>query len=309
MPPSQQTPGSLWTPKEIEQLFTAEELVALCKRAWEAGESEPAGPERPILDEFMILSAEKRKRIAEDDRKGAIAGLLARIIHNVASPRSWRVSSLRHMSQPRLRSFVAVASELWKQNPSLLEGKSREEHEASFARIARHLEGIWTDAALLHREKRFPRACALAITCLEEAGKASTSRLQMKAEEVYGPLDENESPEPERPNPFFEHVSKHLLAATVGIVFNPRLDELFGADVVDAALGLMESGELEQLRRRCLYVGFADGRPTFPETQVDRDLSRQWVIIAGEVLVEVAGYPEGERERLLKVVQEFEASA
>jgi len=298
-------------PEEL-QTFLAELLTRISesmKRA-EGAVGKPAPPRRRHLyDELNEMLIDFSTRIEAGDKMGALFEMIARVIDLAAGPQPWSLSSPR--TEILTRRFAGVAAELLKKNPSLLEGSTPAEHLASFQRLVRHAEGIWRDAVLLYGAEGFARACFLAITCLEEVGKAAPARMTVKIESVYGRIDEKSgNPAAEgdrRDNPLYRHPDKHLLAAASGALFNRRLEGLLGSEEFERVLGMMESRDLKNLRERCLYVEAVGGRLAWPD-EITSEVARKWIVVAGEVLAEVMGYPEREWERLLLAVQQFESS-
>lgn len=268
---------------------------------------EPAPPRRRhFYDELIEIVIDVSE--AEDEKR-ALFLLASRMIGLAVGPRPWQLTGPR--AESMTKHFSAVAGELFKRNPSLLDGSTPAEHVASFEHFVHHAEGIWRDSAILYTSGSFARACFLAITCLEEVGKAAPARMMVKIESVTGRVDESAKQAAaqggRRDNPLFRHADKHLLAAASGVLFNPRLKSLLGPEEFDRVLGMMESRDLSDLRERCLYVEAVGGPLVWPDEEVTADVARKWVIVAGEVLAEVLGYPETEWERLLSAVQQFES--
>jgi AbiV family abortive infection protein len=295
-------PDKRSTIERIREALPPEEMLALIRKAVEVGKTDP-GPARPVIEELIEVSANFRLAIQAGDLKGAVSNLIFRVGRSLAYPRPWQRDLPTTFEW--VKKFCAVAIEIGSQNHSLLAGETPANRLLSFGRIGRHVEGIWIDASRLYRTKSYARGCFLAIACLEEAGKASVSRLHVKLESLVGAL-EGVTPVPKPDNPFYRHKPKQLLAAAIGARFNQRLEEILGEEDLATTVRMMETGELEVLRKECLYLDARKGKPTFPDAEISEATSRRWVIVAGEVMAEIVGLPDGERLRLIRLVREFE---
>jgi AbiV family abortive infection protein len=211
----------------------------------------------------------------------------------------------------RFKRYTEVQNDLLATGKSLVTADSYEAATARFNRIVGHAEGLWDDACLLFFNGRYPTALAVSITCLEEIGKIGVARFQLVLEEgarKHGsPAPENSSPE-RRKHPFYSHPQKLLLAAGAGALVNARLDRVLGLPEVIDFLDRVERGEIEPLRQSCLYSDTEAGELLLPSERIDRKKAQFYVLLAGELLAEVAGSGPPEFERLLARVQRFEES-
>src|SRR5713101_1411664 len=107
---------------EVQELFPGDEILVLIKNAVKKAESATEVPNEPrhAYDELLEMSIGMRMRLEAGDKKGAIAGLLAKIIDFAVGPSRWSLSSPRTIE--RVKRFASVAIELGNRNPSLLEG-------------------------------------------------------------------------------------------------------------------------------------------------------------------------------------------
>ena len=112
---------------------------------------------------------------------------------------------------------------------------------------------------------------------------------------------------PKHTGPAYDHRKKHVLAAGAGAIINARLDRMLGMDNVIGFLGDVESGRIEQLRQRCLYVENTGGSIHIPERAISRQQAQFYAVLSGELLAEILGFEPNEFERLLERVEQFEA--
>jgi AbiV family abortive infection protein len=209
----------------------------------------------------------------------------------------------------RFKQYVEVQNDLLSTGKSLVSAGSREAANENFKRVAGHGEGLWDDACVLFLRERYATALAISVTCLEEVGKLGVARFELALQDVL----------PGRPlrtptrvfarskkHPFYSHTQKLLLAAGAGALVNARLDRILGLSEVVAFLRQVEQGTIEHLRQSCLYSDADRGKLLLPFDQIDRKKAQFYVILAGELLAEVAGFEPPEFRRLLTRVQEFE---
>lgn len=212
---------------------------------------------------------------------------------------------------PRFKRYVEVQNDLLATGKSLVLAHSYEEACERFKRVVTNAEGLWDDACTLFLRGRCPTALAISITCLEEVGKIGVARLQLVLEEEArrcGVQLTQARPEPRKGHPFYSHTQKLLLAAGAGALVNSRLDRILGLSNVVDFLDRAERGKIERLRQSCLYSDVEADQLLLPSERIDRTKAEFYVVLAGELLAEVAGFEPPEWERLLARVQQFEES-
>ncbi len=209
--------------------------------------------------------------------------------------------------QERHIQFLEILDVFYKKIPLLLEGADLTSQAASFQNVLNHCERLWRDAVLLFNRGSFPTACFLAINCLEQVGKAVPTRLALKVSSLKNEAIDLTLPVGIRrkDNPFYKHPEKHFLAAGFGVLFSPRLIDTLGKNDFDEVLTTMETHDLERLREQCLYVDFSDTGLNWPEIGVSKEESRKWIIVAGECLLTVLGFPENQWQRLRSLIKDF----
>jgi AbiV family abortive infection protein len=211
----------------------------------------------------------------------------------------------------RLKACCDMQSLLMAKGPSLVAAPDYKSTAAKYARLVSHAEGLWSDACQLYLCRRFATALALSITCLEEIGKVSVARLELQLSklprlaEAFRSSPESKSPG-RKGNPFYSHTQKLLLAAGAGALVNSRLDRLLGIEVVASFLDDVDADKIEHLRQACLYSDTKGGQLYLPSEQIQDAQARLYIVLAGEVLAEVAGADPTEWERILNRVKEFE---
>lgn len=211
----------------------------------------------------------------------------------------------------RFKRYVEVENDLLATGKSLVAAGSYAAASERFKRVVAHAEGLWDDACRLFVQGRYPTALALSVTCLEEVGKIAVARIQLVLEEKArrDGSPANKPPSTRRKgHPFYSHTQKLLLAAGAGALVNSRLDRILGLPKVVDFLDRVERGEIEPLRQSCLYTDAEAGQLLLPSERIGRELAEFHVVLAGELLAEVAGFEPPEFERLLARVQQFEES-
>jgi AbiV family abortive infection protein len=209
----------------------------------------------------------------------------------------------------RLGRYIDITNELLATGKSLVIAPTFDDACKRFARVVSHAEGLWDDACILYLRGRFATATAVSITCLEEIGKISVARFEL-AMKLGTPRALQSIPNapttPRRKHPFYSHSQKLLLAAGAGALVNSRLDRIVGMTAVIAFLDDVEFGRVEPLRQSCLYSEAEEGRLLLPAEQLAPEKARSYVVIAGEILAEVAGFDPTEWERLITKARNFE---
>lgn len=209
----------------------------------------------------------------------------------------------------RFDRYVEVQNDLLATGKSLVADDSFAAAYERFKQIVAHAEGLWDDACRLFVHDRYATALALSVTCLEEVGKIGVARFQLALDEQVrcGGSPVTQSPIVRRKrHPFYSHTQKLLLAAGAGAMVNSRLDRILGLTNVVAFLDQVENGEIELLRQSCLYTDAKGGHLHLPAERIGRQPAEFHLVLAGEILAEVAGFEPSEFQRLLAKVQQFE---
>lgn len=186
-------------------------------------------------------------------------------------------------------------------DPGLIAG-APEERIGQWLELFASTEHSWDAAAQLWRGGFSAPATALAVSTLEETAKLAVERFRVAGQRL------NASRAQRRRRPRYDHRTKHLIVAMQGALTNDRIDRHLGLIHVNDFLGLVERGELEDLRRSCLHAEPGTAGPSIPRNAVGRERSAWIVALAGEVLAEIQFELE-ERERFLAKVDAFEQAA
>lgn len=211
----------------------------------------------------------------------------------------------------RFKRYVEVQNDLLASGKSLVAADFYAARYEHFKRVVAHAEGLWDDACRLFVHGRYATALALSVTCLEEVGKIGVARFQLVLDDKVRRDGSTviQSPTVRRKgHPFYSHTQKLLLAAGAGALVNSRLDRILGLPKVVAFLDKVENGEIEPLRQSCLYTDTESGYLLLPSERIGRQPAEFYLVLAGELLAEVAGFEPPEFERLLGRVQQFEES-
>lgn len=184
-------------------------------------------------------------------------------------------------------------------------GPTQEEMIQQLLQIIKHAEGLWNDATLVFKKKRYATACFLSIVCIEECAKINFGEFQFYFAAVK--LKTSSANLTER-NVLTSHEIKHFLAACAGALINSRMDKILGMERVNSFISDCERGKLEKLRQSCLYVDINQRGNTvlLPTEQITREKALFYTCLAGELLAEVAGIDYSIWEGLLDKVDKFE---
>ena len=214
----------------------------------------------------------------------------------------------------RFIKFVDVMNNMLTSESKLLGKKSLEEDAREYEAYSSHAERLWEDACLLFKAGSYPTSLFMSIVCMEETGKIGVARFElamneaMRAAEAAG-QDTSQpagSSLPRRKGPFYSHPKKHLLAAGAGAVVNSRLDRILGIDRVIEFLDAVDTGDIERLRQRCIYVEREDTGPYLPYEEIGPEQAKFYTVLSGELLAEILGFAASEFERLLDRVKGWE---
>jgi AbiV family abortive infection protein len=187
-----------------------------------------------------------RRTLAEHARRrGMRPDTLYRRIAKAAKAKGYAARAGRYT---RLLAGIATKERV-------LTGATLEEDAADLWKLSRHVEGLWDDAVLLYRRRRYPRAAALAVACIEELGRVAVARIQIFAYVMDRQRGRTIPPLPSaHPNrrelALYSHAKKHMLAAASGALVNSRLDRIVGLPKVVGFLDDVEAKRIESFRQR-----------------------------------------------------------
>jgi AbiV family abortive infection protein len=213
----------------------------------------------------------------------------------------------------RATPFFTLLGEIVSRQP-VIAGDSLAADVGEFLKLRQHAESLWDDAVLLFLHRRYARAAGVAISCIEELGKVAVARIQVllrqfQRQQDIRPLQMTAgapNSHPPSKSPLYSHPQKHILAAGAGALVNSRLDRILGLDHVAEFLDDVERKKVEPFRQSCYYADRDAGGLLLPG-RITRKDAEFYVVLAGELLAELAGTPP-DFERVLRRVQRFERS-
>ena len=139
-----------------------------------------------------------------------------------------------------------------------------------FDRICEHILSLLGEAVLLHRSGSHARAAFIAITALEETGKA-----------VLGLHIAHPSSSTARGGALRSHPTKQLLGAgPLPLQLRSRLVQMLGSTDAERVLSMAWSGGLVQVREGAAYFDVEEGELSVPEDAVSADLARCILVFA-----------------------------
>lgn len=205
----------------------------------------------------------------------------------------------------RFKRYSGELSTFLSNGFKVVTGPTQEEMVRQLFQIIKHAEGLWNDATLLFKRKRYATACFLSIVCIEECAKINFGEFQIYFSSVYPKAS---SGNPQRRRPLNSHSRKHFLAACSGALVNSRMDRIFGREKVASFISDCEKGKVEKRRQSCLYADIDQGGYTvlLPTERISREQALFYTCLAGEVLAEVAGIDYSVWGGLLDKVDKFE---
>jgi len=208
----------------------------------------------------------------------------------------------------RMLPFFQQMAELCSLTDPLGCGASVKEDAAAYQKLVKHAENLWEDACLLFQAERYAPSLFFAIVTLEETGKIAVARLQLLFRDQRRLTGEPKELEVlrRRDNPLYSHTQKHLLAACAGAVVNSRLDRLFGIENVNSFLSDVEACKVEKLRQNCLYAELQGRTLHLPYESVTKNDASFYLVLAGELLAEVAPLAGLDFQHFLGKVEELE---
>lgn len=206
----------------------------------------------------------------------------------------------------RFKAFVDRLNEILHGEESVISGETFEERVEQFVNLVDHVRALWRDAVTMYERGRFGTATFLAIACMEEVGKAGVARYELSVESASP--DDSEAVPKRRRSSLRSHPQKHTLVAAQGALVNSRLDRLVGFETVRRFIEDVEAGETEKLRQACLYADNDGTRLLLPDDRIREQEARLYVVVAGELLAEVAGFVPSTWQSLLSEVDEFEVA-
>lgn len=211
----------------------------------------------------------------------------------------------------RFQLSIAILFTMLNEGPALVRGDD-DQRIASWKKCVASVENSWAASAALWLAGHYAQATALAIITLEETGKLAVERFRLvgvKGAKPYTPLNkQGEKIWQSRSGVFFDHRTKHLLAAMAGAAINSRIDRLFGIDFINEFLESAEHQELELLKQSCLYLDWKEDSLCSPQDASNRETAARWVALAGEIFAEILIEPNS-WDAAIKRVQAFEISA
>jgi AbiV family abortive infection protein len=207
----------------------------------------------------------------------------------------------------RFKRYQSELSAFLSNGFKVVTGSTQEEMIRQLFQIIKHAEGLWNDAILLFKKKRYATACFLSIVCIEECAKINFSHFQIEFSSVY-PKTNTPWANLRKRRALTSHEMKHFLAACAGALLNSRMDRVLGMEKVNSFISDCEKGKLEKLRQSCLYVDINQSGQTvlLPTEQITKEQALFYACLAGELLAEVAGIDYSWEGGLLGKVDKFE---
>lgn len=208
------------------------------------------------------------------------------------------------------KNDLRLASELLKlqfkaydDGPPLITAKSFKKCLAQYQTLCGYVEGLWNRSCIEYADGEYPMATFLSILAIEETGKLGG---------LWFDLMKWRNPSEYRRTGLGklakDHEKKQFLAVLYAAILSPRLTYLLGKETVSEILYDAEKGNIETLRRDCLYIGHRDGQPTLPSDHVEEEKSRTMLVLSGEVCLQILGFFPWDYDRMLKKVEEAEIS-
>jgi AbiV family abortive infection protein len=305
--------------KEIEVL--SEKGVQLLSKLREKDESNNRGrivlALKSLMKQIVALLAELVKEKDEsNDREYIRKNLEAiskQVLQALVELGEYTDETIQQMAETivtknqveRLKQHSGELSKFLSNGYKVVTGPTQKEKVQQLLKIVEHAEGLWDDATLLFKKKRYATACFLSIVCIEECAKINFGMFQ-----TYFTFANSSQPSanPRRRNPLTSHTKKHFLAACSGALVNSRMDRVLGIEEVNSFISDCETGELEKLRRTCLYTDIDQSRQKIliPMGQIGREQALFYICLAGELLAEAGGIEPSTLKRLLDKADKFE---
>lgn len=250
---------------------------------------------------------------SEEDLLAHLAEFLGMLPSDVVSEISEKM--VRKDLRNRFNRYLEIQNELLSTGKPLVSGATYEEEYIQFLQLVAHAEGLWEDSCRLFEAGSYPTSLFLSIVCMEEVAKVGVARFQLLSNELRRRkklsatyLAPSPSRKSRKKHPFYSHTQKHILAAGAGALVNSRLDRILGLDNVIRFLDEVEQGKLETLRQNCVYADHDGQELILPKNKIGKEEALFYVTLAGELLIEVAGWEPGEFKRLLAKVEKFEVA-
>jgi AbiV family abortive infection protein len=130
-----------------------------------------------------------------------------------------------------------------------------------------HILELLNAATLLYTNGYFSTAAFVAITAIEEAGKAHVAIFRKDAE---GPKSKGQ-------DPLRNHGAKHAMAVLPTVFFDMRLVHTLGRKACVRLQAEAENGEFVKTREAALYCGRMDGSFVTPQEAVSK--ARAWELV------------------------------
>lgn len=142
-----------------------------------------------------------------------------------------------------------------------------------FNAACEHIVLLLEEAEGVFQRGGYSTATFLAITAIEETAKAHLGIFTSG-----GP-----NPESRKKNIFYNHATKHQMAAMPTVSMGRRLRTAIGEKALTRILEMSQSNELLGLRESSLYFERRNGELQSPRVTIHKDLSRSILLYAIEV--------------------------
>lgn len=198
----------------------------------------------------------------------------------------------------RFRRFINTAMEALDDGPPLIAGETFKECLGQYHALRGYVEELWEKARYEYHCANFPLATFFSILAIEEIGKLWRLNIDLMTWD-----NPRVTGNPELGSHGRNHRKKQFVGVTSGALINARLDRLLGTENVKAILHDVENGKIEVLRQECLYIDIIDGRARLPREVISEATAKTYVILAGELWMEVLGHFSWEYNEMFKKVE------
>ncbi|MCI5145007.1 MAG: AbiV family abortive infection protein [Candidatus Electrothrix sp. AR3] len=142
-----------------------------------------------------------------------------------------------------------------------------------FNRACDHILLLIEDAFSCHTRESFGSSVFLAITAIEEIAKAEVG--------IYRRSEQKDELKRHK-DPLFNHLSKHRMAILPTVFMGKRLEDALGVERCEQLLTEVAEGSLRELRENALYFQNLDGKFVTPNDVVDKDKSKEILLLVIE---------------------------
>ena len=136
-----------------------------------------------------------------------------------------------------------------------------------------HISAMLDEATVLLHHGGYSSSLFLSITAIEETAKAHVGIFS-----AGGP-----DPESRKKNIFFQHITKHRLAAQPTVGMGSRLKEALGEKRVNELLTEASSGDFLDSREKALYFQRVDGIISTPRQVINLARAKEVLLLAIEI--------------------------